>query len=113
MTQTHAPLNASPNLTAPQPTREAQSRFPAVQRLIKEINALPKRDSSPDEGTAEFIVQSLAHENGFKGLWTPEERAIGAALIQLQLGPRAAHYGWRLYKRYRATACWDVDRIEY
>ena len=104
--------SANPN-TVNARSRDVNSRFPAVQKLIAAINALPVRDRSQDAQTAEYVMQSLAHENGFQGLWTPEERAVGSAFITLRLGPRAAHYGWRLYKRYRATGAWDVDRVGY
>ena len=103
---------SAPDIASPA-AAGVKSGFPIVQKLIQAIEALPQRDYSKDPETAEFVMQSLAHENGFQGLWTPEERAMGSAFITLRLGPRAAHYGWRLYKRYRATGAWDVDRLGY
>lgn len=94
-------------------TAPVHSCFPATQKLISIIQDLPDHDTSIDEDTARFVVKSLAFENGFENLWTPEERSVDNALTKLQVGPRTAHYGWRLYKRYRASGGWDVDLIGY
>jgi len=87
--------------------------FKAVQTLIDYIQALPDRDFIPATDLNYCIVKSLAEENGFYRLTAPEERAILRAMKNLKVGPRTAHYGWRLYKRYRATGAWDPAAISY
>lgn len=85
--------------------------FKVVQRLVDHIQALPDRDGAP---TSDFdFVKSLAEENGFQEYRFPEEFAISAAMKDLDVGPRTAHYAWRLYKRYRSTGDWDAGAINY
>jgi len=85
----------------------------AVEKLISHIKALPERDSLPATDLKICIVKSLAEENGFEALKAPEEFAIFQAMKNLKVGPRTAHYGWRLYKRYRSTGDWDAASISY
>ena len=88
-------------------------KFKAVKRLIDHIQALPDRDFPPASDHNFCIVKSLAAENGFRTFKAPEEFAIFRAMRDLRVGPRTAHYGWRLYKRYRATGDWDAAAISY
>jgi len=88
-------------------------KFKAVNRLIDHIQALPNRDFPPASDHDFCIVKSLAAENGFRTLKAPEEFAISKAMRDLRVGPRTAHYGWRLYKRYRSTGDWDAAAISY
>ena len=87
--------------------------FKAVQALIDHIQSLPDRDSPPASDHTFCIVKSLAEENGFTEYRVPEELAISNAMKELRVGPRTAHYGWRLYKRYRSTGSWDAGAINY
>lgn len=89
------------------------SGFPAVAKIVAAIEAQPSRDYAPIEAQVEFIVLSVAEENGFLDLWTPEERAVCTALQRLSCGPRSAHYGWRLYARYRQGGDVDVRDVSY
>jgi len=92
---------------------EVTSPFAVVRKLIEHIQALPERDYPPASDLDFCIVKSLGEENGFYQLAVPEERAILIALKKLKAGPRTAHYGWRLYKRYRSTGAWDASAISY
>jgi len=92
---------------------ELTSPFAAVRKLIAHIQDLPDRDFPPTSDLDFCIVKSLGEENGFHQLAAPEERAIWAAMKKLKAGPRTAHYGWRLYKRYRSTGAWDAAAISY
>lgn len=87
--------------------------FKAVQVLIDHINALPERDVSPVMNNNFCIIKSLAEENGFQDFHLPEERAVSAAMKDLKVGPRTAHYGWRLYKNYRSTGDWNARSVSY
>lgn len=87
--------------------------FKAVYALVDLITALPNKDTPPASDYNGCIVKSLAEENGFQALRTPEEFAIFAAMKDLNVGPRTAHYGWRLYRRYRITGAFDSDVINY
>ena len=87
--------------------------FKAVYALVDLITALPDRDTPPASDHNFCIVKSLAEENGFRILRTPEEFAIFRAMKDLKVGPRTAHYGWRLYKRYRTTGIFDAGAINY
>jgi len=71
------------------------------------------RDWSANEANAAFIVTSMAEENGFNPLKTDEERAVAGALEHIFCGPRAAHYGWRLYALYRESGQLDPTNISY
>ena len=84
-----------------------------VETLIRSIKALPDRDFPPASDLQDCIVKSLAEENGFSALKAPEEFAIFEAMKNLRVGPRTAHYGWRLYKRYRTTGDWDAGAVSY
>lgn len=88
-------------------------KFKAVQALIDHIQSLPDRDVPPASDHSFCIVKSLAEENGFTEYRAPEELAISKAMKKLRVGPRTAHYGWRLYKRYRSTGDWDTGAINY
>ena len=94
-------------------TRKSSAPFKAVYALIDLITALPDRDDPPASDHDFCIVKSLAEENGFRVLRTPEEYAIFAAMKDLRVGPRTAHYGWRLYRRYRTTGTFDAAAINY
>lgn len=94
-------------------SRKSSVPFKAVYALVDLITALPDRDAPPASDHNFCIVQSLAEENGFRVLRTPEEFAISAAMKDLKVGPRTAHYGWRLYKRYRTTGTFDAGAINY
>lgn len=94
-------------------TSEQPVTFKAVQALIDHIQALPDRDVPPASDHNFCIVKSLAEENGFLEYRAPEEFAVSDALKGLKVGPRTAHYGWRLYKRYRSTGAWDAGAINY
>lgn len=87
--------------------------FKAVEKLISYIRALPDRDFIPASDIEYCIVKSLAEENGFGSFNAPEEFAVSEAMKSLKVGPRTAHYGWRLYKRYRSTGDWDAAAISY
>ncbi len=89
------------------------SPFPAAQNIAVQIAALPERDWSLSVQEAGIIVSAMAAENGFAWLWTPEERAVAAILKSLFSGPRTAHYGWRLYARYRDRGVVDTDGVGY
>lgn len=89
------------------------SGFPAVNSIVAAIEAQPSRDHAPNDSKARFIVTSIAEENGFFDLWTPEERAVSAALRRLCCGPRTAHYGWRLYARYRQSGDAGISDVSY
>ena len=95
--------------TKPAPT----SGFPVVNQICAAIDDQAVRDYAPTDITAKIIVSSLAEENGFFDLWSPEERAVSAALRRLSCGPRAAHYGWRLYRRYRQSGDIAADAVSY
>ena len=90
-----------------------QSGFPAVNDIIAAIEAQPSRDYAPSDTKVGFIVTSIAEENGFHDLWTPEERAVCAALQRLSCGPRSAHYGWRLYAHYRQSGDLGLGHVSY
>lgn len=98
-----------PQLLAVKPT----SGFPVVNKIAEAIEAQPVRDHAQNDNQARQIVTSLAEENGFFNLWTPEERAVAAALRRLRCGPRAAYYGWRLYRRYRQSGDITQDAVSY
>lgn len=83
------------------PYQSIESVFPVVKKLLAAIEALPQRDWSPTVQEAISIVDAMGKEAGFTWLWTPEERAVASALKRVFSGPRTAHYGWRLYTRYR------------
>ena len=94
-------------------TSENPVTFKVVEALIEHIKALPNRDFLPASDHEFCIVKSLAEENGFNGYRASEEFAVSEAMKNLNVGPRTAHYGWRLYKRYRSTGDWDVAAISY
>ena len=94
-------------------TSENPTTFKAVEKLISHITALPDRDFLPASDIQHCIVKSLAEENGFRVFNAPEEFAVSEAMKTLRVGPRTAHYGWRLYKRYRSTGDWDAAAISY
>lgn len=95
------------------PVGKSPASFKAVYSLVDLIMALPDRDAPSASDHNFCIVKSLAEENGFRVLRTPEEHAISAAMQELKVGPRTAHYGWRLYKRYRTTGDWDAGAVSY
>ena len=94
-------------------TSNEPTTFKAVEKLISHISALPDRDFVPASDIEHCIVKSLAEENGFQAFKAPEELAVSEAMKSLKVGPRTAHYGWRLYKRYRSTGDWDAAAISY
>lgn len=115
LTPTHT-LSSTPPLAPTSPlssTPKTDNNFPVVSKIAAAIEARPGRDSAASESQARAIVKSLAEENGFHNLWTPEERAIGAALERLSCGPRSAHFGWRLYRRYRQSGTIGVEAVSY
>ena len=95
------------------PYETATSRFPVVNELIQAIKNLPIRDwANTVEQTTKAVVY-MADENGFKTRTTPEERAVASALKKIFCGPRTAHYGWRLYMRYRQGGRLNPLNITY
>ena len=94
-------------------TSNESRKHKVVETLIRSIKALPDRDFPPASDIDYCIVTSLAEENGFSAFKAPEEFAIFEAMKNLRAGPRTAHYGWRLYKRYRTTGDWDVSAVSY
>ena len=97
---------------------EAEARphiaeFPVVTKILNAIKAQPLKDSALGEMAANYIVKSMAEENGFTAFHTPEERELAAALRQMTCGPRAAYYAWRLYRRYRESGDISADAISY
>lgn len=93
--------------------RPAGSAFPAINKIVEAIKAQPMRDHALGDVAADYIVKSMAEENGFANLLTPEERAFAAVLRRLAVGPRAAHYGWRLYAKYRQSGHIAVEAVSY
>ncbi len=87
--------------------------FPAINKIIEAIKAQPMRDHALGDVAADYIVKSMAEENGFYNLLTPEERAFANMLRRLAVGPRAAHYGWRLYARYRQSGHIALESVNY
>ena len=99
--------------TRPTLNKPAMIKFPVVTKIVEAIRAQPLRDRAMGEVAAAYIVKSMAEENGFPAFQTPEERAVSSALQQLSCGPRSAHYGWRLYRRYRQGGDIAVDAVRY
>jgi len=97
----------------PKATAKPSSGFPIVNMISAAIEAQTGRDRASSVIQARIVVTSLAEENGFFNLWAPEERAVAAALRRLSCGPRAAHYGWRLYSRYRQTGDLAAEGVSY
>lgn len=87
--------------------------FPAINKIVDAIKSQPMRDHALGDVAADYIVKSMAEENGFYDLLTPEERAFANMLRRLSVGPRAAHYGWRLYARYRQSGNIALDSVNY
>lgn len=102
-------LNAQLSATRVLPPRD----FPVVSQITAAIEERTGRDYAPSHIQARAIVTSLAEENGFLNLWTPEERAVSSSLQALLCGPRSAHYGWRLYRRYRQSGTIGVEAVSY
>jgi len=97
----------------PKTTAKPSSGFPIVNKIAAAIEGQLDRDIAPSDMQARIIVTSLAEENGFFNLWAPEERAVAAALRRLSCGPRSAHYGWRLYSRYRQSGDLGSEGVSY
>ena len=93
--------------------KKPTSGFPVVNQISDAIEAQPYRDQALNDTEARIIVTSAAEENGFFDVWTPEGRAVWAALRRLNCGPRSAHYGWRLYKSYRHGGQVDTETVTY
>jgi hypothetical protein len=87
--------------------------FSAVQQLTDIINSLPQRDYAAGMSNSSTIVISLSEENGIIDILQPEPFAIAKSLIELRVGPRTAHYAWRLYRSYRNLGDWGLNRITY
>jgi len=102
-------------LSTPSPMASAKpsSGFPIVNKITAAIEAQIARDYAPSDMQARIIVYSVAEENGFFNIWGPEERALTAALRRLSCGPRSAHYGWRLYARYRQRGELGPEGVRY
>lgn len=103
-----AEATASPDAAAIPP-----SDFPIISQITAAIEARPGRDYAASHIQSRAIAISLAEENGFRNLRSPEERAVSSSLQALLCGPRSAHYGWRLYRRYRQTGTIGVEAISY
>lgn len=95
------------------PYENVTSGFPVVKKLIAAIRELPNRDWSNTIWAASYAVHSLGSEAGFGDSQTSEERAVASALKQIFCGPRTAHYGWRLYARYRQGGPLNPLNITY
>jgi len=95
------------------PYETVKSGFPVVDKLIAVIRDLPNRDWSKSIFDASYAVSALGREEGFGWTRTPEERAVAAALKRIFCGPRTAHYGWRLYARYRQGGQLNPLNITY
>jgi len=95
------------------PYDNVTSGFPVVDRVIAAIRDLPYRDWSNSIWDASYAVHSLGKEAGFAWIRTSEERAVASALKQIFCGPRTAHYGWRLYARYRQGGLLNPLNITY
>ncbi|WP_026942779.1 hypothetical protein [Hellea balneolensis] len=93
--------------------RPQGTAFPAITKIIEAIKAQPMRDHALGDIAADYIVKSMAEENGFANLLTPEERAFATMLRRLAVGPRAAHYGWRLYAKYRQSGDIALESVNY
>ena len=93
--------------------RPQSTGFPAINKIVEAIRAQPQRDRAPGDIAANYIVRAMAEENGFITLWTAEEKAFAKMLRSLAVGPRAAHYGWRLYAKYRQSGHIAVDAVAY
>ena len=91
----------------------AQSGFPVVNKLVAILEALPGRDRAKTQYNARYAVHALAEECGFHSLRTPEEKEIASAMERIFCGPRSAHYGWRLYARYRQCGELNPLNITY
>ena len=89
--------------TRPTLNKPAMIKFPVVTKIVEAIRAQPLRDRAMGEVAAAYIVKSMAEENGFPAFRTPEERELASKLRDIAVGPRAAYYGWRLYRRYRQS----------
>ena len=89
--------------TRPTLNKAAIVKFPVVTKIVEAIKAQPLRDRAMGEVAAAYIVKSMAEENGFPAFQTPEERELASKLRDIAVGPRAAYYGWRLYRRYRQS----------
>lgn len=95
------------------PYDDVKSAFPVVKKLIVAIRNLPHRDWSNTIWDASYAVHALGTEAGFGRIHTSEERAVASALKQIFCGPRTAHYGWRLYARYRQGGPLNPLNITY
>lgn len=89
------------------------AEFPIITKIVNAINAQALMNRASDDMTANYIVRSMGEENGFTFLHTREERAFAMALRRMACGPRAAHYGWRLYKTYRQSGDIALDAISF
>lgn len=95
------------------PYESVKTGFPVANKLIAVIRDLPHRDWSNSTLDASYAVSALGKEAGFGWTRTPEERAVASALKQIFCGPRTAHYGWRLYARYRQGGQLNPLNITY
>lgn len=95
------------------PYENVKTPYPIVRRLIEAIGNLPNRDWSNTIWDANYAVHALGKEAGFVWIRTSEERAVATALKQIYCGPRTAHYGWRLYARYRKGGLTTPLNISY
>jgi len=93
--------------------KPAKSSYPVVNKLVAIIDELPNRDRANSLQASRYAVHALAEEAGFYRLRTPEEKAIASALEDIFCGPRSAHYGWRLYARYRQCGQLNPLNITY
>jgi len=99
--------------TSPAVRHPAVIGFPVVTKIVEAITAQPQRDRVGVNVCAEYVVKSMAEENGFAAFQTPEERELASTLRELAVGPRAAYYGWRLYRRYRQGGDITLDAVSY
>ena len=99
--------------TKPPLNKLAMIKFPVVTKIVEAIRAQPLQDRAKGKIAAAYIVKSMAEENGFPAFQTPEERELASTLRDIAVGPRAAYYGWRLYRRYRQGGDIAVDAVRY
>lgn len=90
-----------------------ETSLPVVVKIIAFLSILPDRDYSPNNARAKSVTYSLAEENDVTIITGHDSQTIANLLIELQIGPRTAHYVWRSYKLYQQTGDWGLDRISY
>jgi len=93
--------------------RPKKEAFPVITKIINAVNDQTPAERPYGNILVYDVVKSMAEENGFNAFRTAEERELAAALRSLSCGPRAAHYAWRLYRRYRQSGDIALDAISY